>query len=216
MITEATVAKAAVFGGAIVHELQRANELKKAGLYTEATMRCGRAVEASLYAVAVEFGVSVVGKNIEELARLGDALRSAEVNVMRKKSSEEVRSLSNLSKGLSEAIARLAEDASARAGSENHIPRANEAILRDLVQAIGDASAKRRLEAKKELLREIQDARNVGAHAALTGDLREVDEAEFHRVIGLVNEFLGSLFDIALGERARRVFTTTVVATTAI
>jgi hypothetical protein len=206
MIAEETVSKFELFGPAIAHELQRANKLEEIGLYTEATMRLGRAIEASLYAVAREFGVSIVARSIEDLTKLRDALRSAEVNVMRKQSSEMVRSLSNLSKSLCEAIARLAEDTPRRAGKENDNPRPNEQILRDILHTLNEPTAKRLLEAKMEFLREIQDARNAGAHASLDGQLREVDKEKYHRVTGLVSELLGSLFDIALGERARKAF----------
>jgi hypothetical protein len=212
MIKEETVSKIAVFSKAAAYEAQRAKELEESGLYTEATMRLGRAVEASLYAAAAEFEVSVVAKSIEILANLGKSLRNAEINVMRKKSSEEVRSLSNLSKRLAEAIAQLAEDESARGGIDNDSPRPNEQIFRDIVQALSEPPAKRRLEAKNLLLREIQDARNAGAHASLAGHLREIDKTEFDRVTSLVNEFLGSLFEVVLGERARKIFATTVDA----
>jgi hypothetical protein len=210
MIPEETVSKAAEFGPAIAYELRRANELRESGLFTEATLRLGRAVEASLFATAREFEVSVVVKSIQILANLSKSLRDAEVNVMRKKSSEEVRSLSNVSKRLSEAIARLTENESARHGNENDIPRGPEEIFRDILQVVSEPSTHRRLKAHEGPLREILDARNAGAHPSLTGQLREVDKERFGRVAGLVDEFLGSLLDIMLGERARKTFATTV------
>jgi hypothetical protein len=100
----------------VVQELARAERLAARGFYTEAALRLGRVTEASLYTIAREFGLDLTNRSIEKLANLAATLRQNEVSIMRKRTADEVRQLSNVSKRLSEAIAHLAQDDLLREG----------------------------------------------------------------------------------------------------
>lgn len=190
---------------AVAFELKEANKRAQKQLMTEAVMRLGRATEATLYAVAREYGVNLQ-LHIPELAALQDSLRGIEAKILKSGDVSEVKKLAELSKQLSEAIAALMESEDSRGGASGDRVRGNDSILSELILAVDDPSSKRRLGQNKELLRSIMTQRNSGAHASLTGELRETDPSIFP---GLAEEFLSfitAVLEVAIGERCHREF----------
>ena len=190
----------------VLRELDRAERLAERGFYTEAGLRLGRVIEASLYTIADELGLDLTNRSIEKLANLGDSLRQNEINIMRKRTVDEVRLLANISKRLSEAIALLAQNELVRQGELDERPRPNEQLFRELLIKIIDDTVRQRLETNKDLLRTIQNQRNVAAHAALDGSERELDKADYDNLLGEVRLFLAALLDCIISERARRIW----------
>lgn len=190
----------------VVRELDRAERLAEHGFHTEAGLRLGRVIEASLYSTAHELGLDLTNRSIERLANLADALRQNEVNIMRRRTDAEVRLLSNVSKRLAEAIAHLAQDELLRKGVLDDRPRPNEQLFRELLINIVDTTVRQRLETNQDLLRTIQRQRNVAAHAALDGSERELDRSDYESLIDEVRLFLISLLDCVISERARRIW----------
>ena len=191
---------------AVVRELDRAEHLAQRGFYTEAGLRLGRVIEASLYSVADELGLDLTNRSIERLSNLTDSLRQYEVSIMRKQTVDEVRLLSNVSKRLSEAIAHLAQDELLREGVLDERPRPNEQLFRELLIKIMDTAVRQRLETNKDLLRTIQEQRNIAAHAALDRSEHELDKSGYEKLIEEVHLFLAALLDCIISERARRIW----------
>jgi hypothetical protein len=187
---------------AVAHELVEASSRASAGLYTEAVMRLGRATEATLYGAAREFGIKLQ-LHIPKLGELQDALRGVEAGILRKGHADEVRKLADISKQLAQAIVLLMEDSDARSGQTGERVRGNDSILSEIVGAIEDPSAKRRLGLNKGLLLEIMGERNSGAHASPTGDLREADRAIFPELEEKFYEFIEAILDVTIGKRSR-------------
>ena len=203
MVSETTLTYAEQFGEAIAYELREAERRAEAGLYTEAVMRLGRATEAALYAVAREFGVNL-HLQIPDLVALQQKLQGLEGKILKHPTSDEVHGLADVAHSLAKAISVLASDESARRGTEGERVRGNDSILKELIAVIENPAAQRRLGANNGLLRAIMDQRNSGAHACPRGGLRETDPAVYPQLEGQFDDFLGSLLEIALGERSRR------------
>lgn len=183
---------------AVAHELHAAASRYQAGLFTEAVMRLGRATEASLYAVAREFGINV-NLHIPALSVLQDSILGMQARILKIRTTEEVKKLAVISKQLSEAIAVLMEDADSRSGVSCDRPRGNNAILSEVVAAVGDPGSKRRLGMNGPLLEKIMRQRNAAAHAALTGELREIEAVDFSQLAEDFQEFIDCILDIAIG-----------------
>ncbi len=194
----------------MVRELARAEHLAERGFYTEAGLRLGRVIEASLYSIARELGLDLTNRSIERLANLADTLRQNEIGIMRRRSASEVRQLSNVSKRLSEAIAHLTQDELLREGELDDRPRPNEQLFRELLINIVDTTVRQRLETNQAILRTIQEQRNIAAHAALDGSERELDRSDYAGLIGEVSLFLSALLDCIISERARRTWETSL------
>lgn len=197
---------AQVMDPAIERELRRAEQLAGHGFYTEAGLRLGRAVEAALYGVAIEFGLDLTNRVIDELKGLQDMLRQSQANLLRDPSSDNVRGLSNISKRVAECIARLAEEPAKRQGTLEESPRPNEQLYRELISLIEDKPSRRRLREVEERLRTIQGARNFAAHAALDGAERELDQQSYEDLSSEVEQFLSRLFDFRLGHQSEGVW----------
>ncbi len=190
----------------VARELDRAELLAARGFYTEAGLRLGRVIEASLYSIADELGVDLTNRSIEKLANLRDSLRQYEVQIMKRRTVDEVRQLANTSKRLSEAIVLLAQDELLRQGVRDEDPRPNEQLFRELLIKVVDDTVRQRLETNRELLRTIQNQRNTAAHAAVDGSERELDEADYGDLRGEVSLFVAALLDGIISERARRIW----------
>jgi hypothetical protein len=189
---------------AVAIELGHAQDRARDNLWTEAVMRLGRATEATLYAAAREFGVKIQ-LHIPQLSDLQTKLRGHESKILKLSSStEEVKKLADISKQLSQTIALLMESESSREGAEGERPRGNDSILNELIAAIDDSGAKRRLGAVKLQLQTIMQERNAGAHASPNGDPRETDPAIFPNLASEFEQFIRTVIDVAVGERSRK------------
>ena len=200
----AVLARAAGYD-AVAFELVEAEARVKGGLHTEAVMRLGRATEASLYAVAREFGVDL-RLHIPQLNKLHGALKGLEVRFLKNRETSEVKKLADVSRLLSQAIAVLMESEETRAGKPGERVRANDGILSDLIEAMGDAASKRRLSKTKPLLSKIMKERNAGAHASPDGARRETDPDGFPSLADDFGAFIQTLIEVAIGERCHREF----------
>jgi hypothetical protein len=190
---------------AVSEELKRAEHLIHNTLFTEATMRLGRAAEASLYAVAREFGINLQIR-IPELSKIQNKISQFEASILKKKTPTEVKKLSIISKELSDAIAELMENEDLRSGAEQDGSRGNDSIFKEIISSLDDESEKKRLGSKVELLRKIMDQRNNGAHACQLGTIREIESLSMPSLLEDFQDFIQTLLDAAVGERARRVF----------
>ena len=191
--------------GAVAIELQHAKQRASDKLWTEAVMRLGRATEATLYAVGREFGVKLQ-LHIPQLSDLQTTLRGHEAKILkRSNTTDEVKKLANISKQLSQTIALLMESESYREGREGDHPRGNDSILNELIEAIEDVDSKKRLAGTKTQLQAIMGERNAGAHASPSGEVRETDPEIFPNLSTDFQQFIRTLIDVAIGERARRV-----------
>jgi hypothetical protein len=189
----------------VYEELKRVNELIKNKLFTEATMRLGRATEATIYAVAREFGINLQ-LHIPELSNIQTQIRQFEASILKKKTTIEVKKLSNISKQLSDAIAELMENEDLRSGSEHAGSRGNDSIFKEIIFLIDDKPTQKRLGQKVELLRSIMDQRNNGAHACPLGNIREIDCRSMPSITENFQDFIQTLLEAAVGDRARRAF----------
>lgn len=203
MTIEEIIEYAELIDPAIVRELNHSKNLADNNFFTEASLRIGRAVEASLYSIAREIGVNLNNLKIAKLSNITDSVRKAEVDIIRKGSNDEIRSLANISKLLSETIAHLTENGDLRKGQLDSLPRPNEQLLRELLQIIDDDEKRRRLSIGPAFLRKIQEYRNDAAHASLDGSEREIDKENYEILLKETNDFLTLLFDFILGERAK-------------
>jgi len=190
---------------AVSEELRRAEHLIQNSLFTEATMRLGRATEASLYAVSREFGINLQIR-IPELSKIQNKISQLEAAILKKKTTAEVKKLSILSKELSEAIAELMENEDLRSGAEQDGSRGNDGIFKEIMASLDGESSKKRLGSKVELLRKIMDQRNNGAHACPFGSIREIEAQSMPSLLEDFQDFIRTLLDTSVGERARRAF----------
>lgn len=204
MVSDEVIAFAEKAGyRAVAEELREAKSRAAACLYTEAVMRLGRATEATLYAAAREFEVSLQ-LHIPQLANLQDKLRGLELRILTHQTTDKVKELSALSTQLCEAIIALLESEVSRKGSEGPRPRGNDSILKALTEAIDGKEAKRRLGMTNGALQSIMKRRNAGAHASLSGDAQETDPSEFPDLATEFQAFIKTVIEVAIGERARR------------
>jgi hypothetical protein len=192
---------------AVSEELRRAEHLIQNSLFTEATMRLGRATEASLYAVSREFGRNLqIRIRIPSLSNIQNRISQFEAEILKKKTTAEVKQLSIISKELSEAIAELMEKEDLRSGAEQDGPRGNDRIFREIISSLDDKSARDRLKSKEQLLRKIMNQRNNGAHACPFGNIREIEVYSMPSLLEDFQDFIQTLLDASVGERARRAF----------
>lgn len=192
---------------AVAFELSEARRRKEDGLLTEAVMRLGRATEAALYAVARELKVDL-RLQIPQLASLQTALKGHEMRILKSRGTDDVKKLADLSKVLAQAIAALMEDVKGRRGESGERARGNDNILGELIEVVGEESSKRRLAQTKPLLQKIMKERNAGAHACPDGNRRETSAEVFPGLAEEFVEFIGTLLEVAIGERSRREFST--------
>jgi len=186
-------------------EYEKASNLHDSGFVTEAGLRLGRAVEAALYSIARDLDVSLTDKVIEDIENIRKALAAKSVVIMRKAGdANQVRSLSDVSKSLSEAIASLIEDDNLRMGAPSTEPRRIDALLRDLLQVLENADTKAKLNRQQSVLMAIRVARNKAAHADPSGYPRELSEEEYQGLFSAVKEFLAALVNISIGVRASK------------
>lgn len=204
MIIDELIEYAEAVDPAIVRELKRSKELADNSFFTEASLRIGRAVEASLYSVAREVSVELQNRSITKIFKVNKSLRDAEILIMRERTPDRVKALSLISKSLSEAIADLTDNHTLREGELSMITRPNEQLLRELKNVIKETDIKRRLAESETFLRTIQDFRNDAAHASSDGAEREFDKEKYEVLLNEAKDFLTLLFDFIVGERAKK------------
>jgi hypothetical protein len=189
---------------ALAIELRMANERARAGQFTEGVMRLGRATEAALYAAANEFGMKI-RLHIPQLSQLQARLRGIEAKIIKShRTTDQVRSLADLSRQLSQAIADLMESEDLRAGKDSDAPRSPSSILNELKEIVESPNSRKRLNMIVGTLRTVMDARNGGAHACPTGATREADPDEFPQVAQDFSDVIRTVIEVLVGERSRR------------
>ena len=184
------------------NEWCRATKLADLGLHTESGLRLGRAVEAALYGVAAELPLNIRDVEISEIRNLINSLNSAESKILRTHSDEDVRALSNISKKLSEAIARLAESSNLRCGVAGGEPRRTEALFREILQSPLANRIQIDMASRQSLLRDIVPVRNRAAHADIDGRENEISEEEHREITGKACEFIRDMVRIVISHRA--------------
>jgi hypothetical protein len=186
-------------------EYEKAGRLHEAGFVTEAGLRLGRAVEAAVYSIARDLGVSLTDKVIKDIEAIRNTLNAKSINIMRKSQDvSQVRQLADVSKSLSEAIAFLIGDDKLREGEPTVEPRRQDALVRELIQLVEGKETKAKLKRQQNVLGSIRDARNKAAHADPSGVPRELVAEEYQKLHEDVEEFLNVLVRIAIGIRAAK------------
>lgn len=184
-------------------EYERSESLAQDGYWTEAALRLGRAVEASLYEVASAANILLTDTIIAELQPLIKSLKENEVQIIRNfADGQRVRRLAKVALRLSEAIADLTADPNKRSGIPKNLPRQPESLLREISQSTGVSFLKNNLESEQATLREILKLRNNAAHADLNGEIRELSESDYEHMKMNVNDFLGTMCRIMIGIKA--------------
>ena len=193
-----------LIGAPVAAEYEQAARLASMSLFTEAVLRLGRATEAALYQVAREAGLGLTDTSIPDLKNVVQAVQQAQVGVIRRRSIEEVKNLSNISRMLSAAIAVLANDESCRAGCPEDSPKRTEQLFREIIQSTDDIGLQRRLAREQATVRQIQDQRNQAAHATPDGSHREFDPQAYDDMLKQVEIFLETILAVLIGIRAKK------------
>lgn len=188
----------------VAWELSQAALLSKKGLYTEAGMRLGRAVESCLYFTARELALDLEDRIIEEFGNLRDQLRQREVEILRGQSNKEVEDLVDVASKVARLIYTLAAEASSRQGQPSTNPKRTEALLKEMLQAVGknDKDKAAKLGKHLSVLRGIQTRRNQAAHASISGEARELGVGELTDMGRDVDRLIHDLLFVCLGARS--------------
>jgi hypothetical protein len=191
----------------VAHELTRAQQLAAQEFYTEACLRLGRSVEATLYGTAREAGIALTDLRIKILANLQQSIGATEINIIRQRSLEAVRTpLSNISKQLSLAIADLVENPILREGTQlsQSEPRRTQSLFGEIMQLTYDPATKRLLGKKSGVLDKIQTNRNKAAHASLEGGVREFSVEDYESLKDRVCSFIEVVVRIIVDIQAKK------------
>lgn len=151
-------------------------------MYTEAGLRVGRSIEATLYALARANCVDLQDKMLPELKAVKDKIRQAEVRILRNNDLAEVQQLAEASKLLSIAIAKLSRSTSANVGEFCDEAKKPNSLLGELISALEqnqNKEAAQKLRTFQPLLGKLTEHRNTAAHAALDGNPREIGADDF-------------------------------------
>ena len=183
-------------------EMDKAKGLAASNLYTEAGVRVGRAVEAGLYSFARDIGAPVKDMRLKSLTKAQDQLIQSEVAILKEKSIEKVKGLAHVAKSLSQAIAVLAEDISARDGQPTDEPKRTVALLKEIAHLTTDVALARKVRSETAVLTEIMGLRNHAAHADPAGGARELDEAGYLELEAKAELLLNSLSGYMVGARS--------------
>jgi hypothetical protein len=87
---------------------------------------------------------------------------------------------------------------------EDDDPRGNASLFDSIIAGLDDDDLKRRLGLQRALLRQMQDARNTAAHAAVDGSERELTQDAYDELLTRVEALLEALSEAVLGIRAAR------------
>jgi hypothetical protein len=189
----------------IARELNAAIELAEAKLYTEAGLRIGRCLEATLYALARENSVELQDRILPSLKPTKDKIRQAEVEILRTSGSDEIRQLDDALKLLENAISELSRSDHARVGVFSNEPRKPNSLLRDLIRTLKQnkkTEPASKLKQFNDLLGRLTEMRNNAAHAALDGSLREIDPSLYEEFASSTALFVQRSLQILIGSHA--------------
>jgi hypothetical protein len=202
---KALIELAESIAGSVAIELRSAESLENTRFFTEASLRVGRAVEAVLYAYASALKMELLDREITELAGLVKTIRETQAKIIRTKNCDDVRSLSNVSKRLSEAISKLSEDADKRVGTPADSPKRSEQLFREIRTYLKDTGYSEnfnKLAPHEQMLRGLQEIRNRAAHASLDGDVSEIEEEEYRTFAEDASGFIMNMLQQIIGMEA--------------
>lgn len=192
----------------VAHELTRAQQLAAQEFYTEACLRLGRSVEATLYGTAREAGIALTDIRIEVLANIQQSIGTTEINIIKQRSLEAVRTpLSNISKQLSLAIADLVENPILREGTflPQSEPRRTQSLFNEIMQLTNVPATKKRLGKERGVLDKIQITRNKAAPASLEGEVREFSVEDYESLKDSVCSFIEVVVKIIVDIQAKKI-----------
>jgi hypothetical protein len=160
-------------------DLVEAKRLARSGHYTEAAVRVGRAMESALFATGRSAGVDVRRRRVKQIADLITSLESSQAELIKSRTTEQVRSLSKTSRRLSECIADLTANEHLREGKPDSEPRPTRALLNAIRHGLDDERLADQLKDASRLVDAIQERRNHCAHAAAEGGPREISKVQY-------------------------------------
>ncbi len=104
---QSIVDQAKDFDIAVYRELKKSQALVEQKFYTEAALRLGRAVEASIYSTARELGVSVSLAGLERLDQIGDEIKVSQVTIAQGQKEKGIKKLLKCVKDIADVVDTL-------------------------------------------------------------------------------------------------------------
>ncbi|WP_190315952.1 hypothetical protein [Pseudanabaena sp. UWO310] len=195
---------------AVYRELKKSQALVEQEFYTEAALRLGRSVEASIYSTARDLGVSVSVAGLGTLDQIGDKIKVAQVTIAQGQVTDGIKKLLECISDLVRSVDLLVESNNSQqsiaASRERPLP--NRQLYKAFQEQIGrlpenngtfDRNAiRKRLGMESSQVDELLQIRNKAAHPSLDGNEREVDMEEYINLVGKVSTVIATLFDIKL------------------
>jgi hypothetical protein len=106
---QSIVDQAKDFDVAVYRELKKSQALVEQKFYTEAALRLGKAVEASIYSTARQLGISVSITGLERLDNIADEIEVAQVTIAQNQSKEGIKKLLKCIKDLASTVDTLVD-----------------------------------------------------------------------------------------------------------
>lgn len=194
---------------AVYRELKKSQALVERQFYTEAALRLGRAVEASIYSTARELSVSVSLAGLERLDQIGDEIKVSQVAIAQGQKEKGIKKLLKCVKDLADVVELLVSPSSSQKtkGQSRERPLPNRQLYKafqdqiDLLESkqdFGKDSIKAKLGKESSQVDDLLQIRNKAAHASLDGNEREVDREEYINLASKVSTVIETLFNIRL------------------
>jgi len=191
----------------VYRELKRSQALVEQKFYTEAALRLGKAVEASIYSTARQLRIRVSIAGLERLDNISDEIEVAQVTIAQNQSKEGIKKLLKCIKDLASTVDTLITSNPAKQSDSQsrERPLRNRQLFKAFKEQIGKSPENigsdknaiiSRLKVEESQLESISSIRNRAAHASLNGDEREVDREEYINLVEKVNTFINALFEV--------------------
>jgi len=191
----------------VYRELKRSQALVEQKFYTEAALRLGKAVEASIYSTARQLRIRVSIAGLERLDNISDEIEVAQVTIAQNQSKEGIKKLLKCIKDLASTVDTLITSNPAKQSDSQsrERPLRNRQLFKAFKEQIGKSPENigsdknaiiSRLKVEESQLEGISSIRNRAAHASLNGDEREVDREEYINLVEKVNTFINALFEV--------------------
>jgi hypothetical protein len=206
---QSIVDQAKDFDIAVYRELKKSQALVEQKFYTEAALRLGRAVEASIYSTARELGVSVSLAGLERLDQIGDEIKVSQVTIAQGQKEKGIKKLLKCVKDIADVVDTLVAPSNDQKtkGQSRERPLPNRQLykafqdqidLLEIKQDFGKDSIKAKLGKESSQVDDSLQIRNQAAHASLDGNEREVDREKYMDLASKVSTVIETLFDIRL------------------
>jgi hypothetical protein len=191
----------------VYRELKRSQALLEYGFYTEASLRLGRAVEASIYSTARLLGMSVSAVGVKQIGNIANRLNGVQISIAQGESQKGIQKILECIKDLADEVNQLTVPTRKNNFSEEKIPLPNQQLygaFKDRIRKLESnknfdkTAIESRLGQEQSQVKDLFSVRNKAAHASLDGDEREVNFEDYQKLVGKVSTVISTLFDIRL------------------